>query len=221
VQTQANRDVQASAMKPFSEASERNRDPILAVLRRWLTGRCRVLEIGSGTGQHAAYFASALPNVTWQASDRSEHLPGIGQWIADAALPNLAAPLALDVNGEGWPEAVFDGVFSANTAHIMSWLEVESMLARAAVALRPGGLFFLYGPFNYGGRFTSETNARFDAALRAQAAHMGIRDIAAVDACASANGFDLLEDNAMPANNRLIVWRRTADALGASRGRKR
>jgi cyclopropane fatty-acyl-phospholipid synthase-like methyltransferase len=208
-------------MKPFSEASERNRGPILAVLRRWLTGPCRVLEIGSGTGQHAAYFAGALPGVTWQASDRNENLPGIGQWIAEAALPNLGAPIALDVNGEGWPEAAYEGVFSANTAHIMSWPEVEKMLARAATVLRAGGLLFLYGPFNYEGRFTSESNARFDAALRAQAAHMGIRDVAAMKACATANGFDLLEDNEMPANNRLIVWRRTADAPGASRGRKR
>jgi len=204
-------------MKPFAEASERNREPILGVLRRWLTGPRRILEIGSGTGQHAVYFASALPHVTWQASDRAENLPGIGQWIEEAALENLPAALPLDVRGEGWPEAVFDAVFSANTAHIMSWPEVETMFARAAAALRPEGLFFLYGPFNYGGRFTSESNARFDAGLRAQASHMGIRDFEALEARAGAVGFVLVEDNAMPANNRLLVWRRATEETAESR----
>ncbi|MGB8436551.1 MAG: DUF938 domain-containing protein [Burkholderiales bacterium] len=199
-------------MKSYSEASERNRGPILAVLRRWLTGTCSVLEIGSGNGQHAVYFADALPHVSWQASDRVENLRDIGDWIEEAALPNTGAAIELDVNAENWPRWAFDAVFSANTAHIMSWPEVELMITRSAAALRPGGLFFLYGPFNYGGRFTSESNARFDAGLRARVAHMGIRDFEAVDARASAAGFALIEDNAMPANNRLLVWRRNADA---------
>lgn len=206
----------SAAHKPFAEASERNRGPILGILERWLTAPCRVLEIGSGTGQHAVHFARALPHVVWQASDRSENLPGIRAWIEEAALPNLGAPTELDVNGGSWPQAAFDGVFSANTAHIMSWPEVEMMFGHAGAALRPGGLFFLYGPFNYDGRFTSESNARFDASLRAQAAHMGIRDFAAVDACARATGFELVEDNAMPANNRLLVWRRTLAAARRS-----
>jgi cyclopropane fatty-acyl-phospholipid synthase-like methyltransferase len=203
-----------ATMKPFSEASERNRGPILKVLRRWLTGPARVLEIGSGTGQHAVHFAAALPHVDWQPSDRVENLPGIAAWIDAASLANLATAIALDVNARGWPEGGFHGVFSANTAHIMSWQEVERMFAHAAAALHPGGLFMLYGPFNYGGRHTAESNARFDASLRAQAAHMGIRDFEAVERCARANGFVLLEDNAMPANNRLLVWRRAAPAGG-------
>jgi SAM-dependent methyltransferase len=198
-------------MKPYSEASERNRDPILAVLRRWLTGPCRVLEIGSGTGQHAVFFAGALPHAVWQASDRAENLPGIRQWIEEAALPNLPGAIALDVNGGTWPKSEFDAVYSSNTAHIMSWPEVERMVPRAAAALRPGGLFFLYGPFSYAGRHTSDSNARFDASLRAQAAHMGVRDFAALDARAMASGFAFVEDNAMPANNRLLVWRLAAD----------
>jgi cyclopropane fatty-acyl-phospholipid synthase-like methyltransferase len=208
-------------MKSFSEASERNRGPILSVLRRWLNGTCRVLEIGSGNGQHAVYFAAALPHVSWQATDRAENLPDVSEWIDDAALPNLGAATALDVNDESWPATNLDAVFSANTAHIMSWPEVELMIARSAAALRAGGLFFLYGPFNYGGRFTSESNARFDAWLRAREAHMGVRDVEAIDACASAAGFALIEDNAMPANNRLLVWRRNADAPQAGSGGER
>ncbi len=203
--------IAASAMgkeKPYSEASERNRAPILAVLERWL-GDCReVLEIGSGTGQHAVHFAARLPHLAWQPSDLPENLPGIRLWIDAAGLANLRAPLALDVNGGKWPEARYDAVFSANTAHIMSWPEVERMVARTAAALRPGSLFCLYGPFNYAGRFTSESNARFDASLRSRDPRMGIRDFEATDALARREGFVLMEDNAMPANNRLLVWRR-------------
>jgi cyclopropane fatty-acyl-phospholipid synthase-like methyltransferase len=198
-------------MKPYSEASQRNREPILAVLSRWLTGPSRVLEIGSGTGQHAVFFAGALPHVVWQASDRAENLPGIGRWIEESGLPNLPHAIALDVNGGCCPTPEFDHVYSSNTAHIMSWPEVERMFSCAAAALRPGGSFFLYGPFSYGGRHTSDSNARFDASLRAQAARMGVRDFEAVDACAGTNGFTLVEDNAMPANNRLLVWRHDAD----------
>lgn len=208
-------------MKSYSEASERNRGPILAVLRRWLTGSCRVLEVGSGNGQHAVYFAGALPHVFWQATDRAANLPDVSEWIDDAALPNLGAAIALDVSDERWPAKDFDAVFSANTAHIMSWPEVELMIRRSAAALRPGGLFLLYGPFNYGGRFTSESNARFDGWLRAREAHMGVRDVEAIEACASAAGFTLIEDNAMPANNRLLVWRRNADAPQADPGGER
>jgi len=208
-------------MKSYSEASERNRGPILAVLRRWLNGSCRVLEIGSGNGQHAVYFADALPHVFWQATDRAESLPDVSEWIDDAALPNIGAAIALDVKDERWPATDFDAVFSANTAHIMGWPEVELMITRSAAALRPGGLFLLYGPFNYGDRFTSESNARFDAGLRARAAHMGIREFEAVDARARAAGFALIEDNAMPANNRLLVWRRNADAPRADPGGER
>jgi SAM-dependent methyltransferase len=198
--------------KPFSEASERNRVPILAVLVRWLGESRNVLEIGSGTGQHAAYFAAHLPHLAWQPSDVADNLPGIRLWIDEARLPNLQAPLALDVNTGAWPEARYDAVFSANTAHIMSWPEVERMVARAAAALRPGGLFCLYGPFNYAGGFTSESNARFDASLRARDPRMGVRDFEATDALARREGLELVEDNAMPANNRLLVWRRAAGA---------
>ncbi|MCL4799721.1 MAG: DUF938 domain-containing protein [Burkholderiales bacterium] len=193
--------------KPFSEASERNRAPIRSVLERVLADCRAVLEIGSGTGQHAVYFAADLPHLEWQPSDVAENLPGIERWRADAGLANVRPPLALDVNLDPWPAARYDAVFSANTAHIMAWPEVERMVARAAAALRPGGRFCLYGPFNYAGDFTSASNARFDASLCARDPRMGIRDFEAVDAAARAAGFVLLEDNAMPANNRLLVWR--------------
>jgi SAM-dependent methyltransferase len=197
-----------SAMeKPYSEACARNSEPIVGVLVRAFAQAHRVLEIGSGTGQHAVHFARRLPHLQWQPSDVAAHLPGIRAWIADVPAPNLRAPLQLDVNVDPWPERGFDGVFSANTAHIMSWDEAQRMVARAAAALDGAGRFCLYGPFNYGGAHTSDSNARFDAALRARDPRMGLRDMEALDAAAARHGFVLEEDNAMPANNRLLVWR--------------
>jgi cyclopropane fatty-acyl-phospholipid synthase-like methyltransferase len=193
-------------MKPFSEASERNREPILAILKRVFKDRKRVLEIGSGTGQHAAYFASALPHLVWQASDVAENLPGIRQWIEEAGLPNLLEPIALDVERE-FPSVEADAVFSANTCHIMSWPQVESMFSGVGRLLLAGGVFALYGPFNYHGKYTSESNARFDAMLRRHDPASGLRDIDAISALAKRAGLVLEEDNAMPANNRMLIWR--------------
>jgi len=186
-------------MKPFSEACERNRAPILEVLKRAFANSRRVLEIGSGTGQHAAYFAPELPHLIWQASDVAEHLPGIRQWIPDPA------PVELDVDRE-WPRIQADAVFSANTCHIMSWPQVERMFAGIG-RLRPEVLA-LYGPFNYNGRHTSESNARFDAMLRERDPLSGIRDFEKINALAEAQGLTLGEDNAMPANNRLLVFQK-------------
>jgi len=188
-------------MKPFSEACERNRAPILEVLKRAFANSRRVLEIGSGTGQHAAYFAPELPHLIWQASDVAEHLPGIRQWIPDPA------PIELDVDRE-WPRIQADAVFSANTCHIMSWPQVERMFAGIG-RLRPE-VFALYGPFNYNGRHTSDSNARFDAMLRHRDPASGLRDVEAIIALAERHGMKLAEDNAMPANNRLLVFRRPA-----------
>lgn len=193
--------------KPYSAACERNRDPILAVLRRLFAGRLHVLEIGSGTGQHAVHFARALPDLVWHASDVPAALPGIRLWLDEAALPNTPEPIACDV-GASLPERSFDAVFSANTLHIMSWGEVEGLFAALPRLLNPRALLAVYGPFNYGGHFTSASNAAFDAALRAAHPARGIRDFEAVDALARANGLTLLEDCAMPANNRCITWRR-------------
>lgn len=193
--------------RPFSPASERNREPILTVLRPFLADRHRVLEVGSGTGQHAVHFAAALPHLVWQSSDRSANLPGIGAWLDAAALPNTPAPLMLDVGGV-WPAGPFDAVFSANTLHIMAWSEVEAFFAALPAVTTADAKLAIYGPFNQDGRFTSASNAAFDAELRARAPHMGIRDAAAIDALAAAAGFTLVDDVAMPANNRTRLWQR-------------
>ncbi|MCE5233235.1 MAG: DUF938 domain-containing protein [Mizugakiibacter sp.] len=196
--------------KPWSAACERNREPILAVLREQFAGRKRVLEIGSGSGQHAAYFARALPHLLWQASDRADHLPGIRLWLDEAALANAPAPLAFDVNDAAWPAGPFDAAFSANTLHIMAWPEVQRLFARLPELLAPDATVVVYGPFNVGGRYTSDSNAAFDVTLKARAPHMGLRDREAVDALARASGLRLAADVAMPAHNRCLVWRRGA-----------
>lgn len=192
--------------KPHAPATERNREPILDVLRLHLHASRSVLEIGSGTGQHAVFFARALPQLQWQCSDRAENLDGIRQWLDDAALPNTPAPVELDVGVGPWPERRFDAVFTANTLHIMGWSEVERLFAGLPAVLAPGARVVIYGPFNYGGRFTSESNAAFDARLRGDDPRRGIRDFEAVDRLAQAAGLRLLEDRAMPANNRCLIW---------------
>lgn len=194
-------------VKPDAPACARNREPILEVLRDHFHDRRSVLEIGSGTGQHAIFFAESLPHLIWQTSDRPENLPGIAAWLAEAALPNTPAPLALDVLAN-WPAARFEAVFSANTLHIMPWPAVERLFARLPEVLAEQAKVAIYGPFNYGGRYTSESNAAFDASLKEMAAHQGIRDFEAVDALAAKAGFLLLEDRAMPSNNRCLVWQR-------------
>jgi cyclopropane fatty-acyl-phospholipid synthase-like methyltransferase len=191
--------------KPHSPASDRNRDAILDVLRKHFTDRAQVLEIGSGTGQHAVYFAAALKHLTWQTSDVAQHLPGIRAWLAEAHLPNTPEPLAFDVNA-AWPAGPFDAAFSANTLHIMAWDEVVRLFEGLPRILSPGAVLAVYGPFNEAGRFTSPSNAAFDAALRAADPRRGIRDIEAVDALAFANGLVRVDDRAMPANNRCITW---------------
>lgn len=195
--------------KPFSPACERNREPILTVLRSHFADRRQVLEVGSGTGQHAVHFAAALPHLRWQTSDRPEYHQGIRQWLDEAALPNALPPLMLDVNGP-WPAQKFDAVFTANTLHIMSWAEVQRFFAALPVLLTADAVLIVYGPFNYGGAFSSDSNAAFDADLKSRAPHMGIRDFEAVDALARAAGFHLLSDCALPANNRCLVWQREA-----------
>ncbi len=197
--------------KQTAEACARNRDPILSVLRAHFSDRERVLEIGSGTGQHAAYFAAMLPTLTWQASDRDANLPSIRAWLDEAALPNAPAPIELDVNAM-WPADRFDAVFSANTLHIMGWSEVETLFQKLASICTPDAKLAVYGPFNRAAQFTSPSNAAFDASLKRRAAHMGIRDAEAVNALARAADFALIDDVPMPANNYMLVWQRQTDA---------
>lgn len=195
--------------KPWAPACERNREAILDVLQQHLRDAATVLEIGSGTGQHAVFFAAAMPQLRWQCSDMPANLPGIGMWLAEAALPNTPAAIPLDVMGE-WPAHQFDALFSANTLHIMPWQGVVSLFKGVSAALVPRGKLIVYGPFNYAGQFTSASNAAFDASLKARDARQGIRDFEAVNALAHEAGLHLIEDRAMPANNRCLVWQRGA-----------
>ena len=198
--------------KPYSQASENNKEPILAVLRRVFASSRSVLEIGSGTGQHSVHFAPRLPHLSWQTSDLPENLSGIRMWIEEQPAENLFPPVALDVNSSDWPIDDFDAAFSANTAHIMYWPDVEAMFRGVARYLPFRGRFALYGPFSYHGVHTSESNARFDQSLRARDPGMGVRDYDALEALADEGGLTLLEDNDMPANNRTLVWEKRSMA---------
>jgi hypothetical protein len=194
--------------KPHSPSCDRNQAPIRDALIRHFSERRRILEIGSGTGQHAVFFAPAFPDAMWQTSDRDENLPGIRMWLDDAALPNTPPPIELDVRGP-WPKGRYDAVFTANTLHIMGWPEVQLLFAALDGVLdQRNAMLAVYGPFNYGGQFTSDSNRSFDAWLKDRSAASGIRDFEAVDALATSIGLRLVEDCAMPANNRMLVWKR-------------
>lgn len=197
--------------KPYAESAEQNKDVILAVLREEFQSCASVLEIGSGTGQHAVYFARHLPHLLWQTSELAEHLAGIRLWLQDAGLANIKAPLALDVNDAMWPVEEVDAIFSANTAHIMSAASALQMLSGAARVLKPAGCFCLYGPFRYDGQHTSDSNVRFDAWLKARDLHSGVRDVTELRRHAHSVGLKLVRDHAMPANNRILVWEKSAE----------
>jgi cyclopropane fatty-acyl-phospholipid synthase-like methyltransferase len=201
---------------PCSPACERNRDPILAVLREVLQPCDHVLEIGSGTGQHAAYFAAALPHLVWHTSDLVENHAAIQAWVAASGANNLRAPLMLAVASKPWPlGAGIDAAFSANTAHIMSWAEVCQMFAGLGELLPAEAPFCLYGPFNEAGRYSSDSNRQFDSSLRQRDARMGLRDLVDLTALAADCGFALATRHAMPANNELLVWRRRSLLAGS------
>lgn len=194
--------------KPYAEACERNKGPILEILRHAFAEAGSALEIGSGTGQHAVYFGEALPHLTWQTSDLPDNHAGIRMWLEEAGLPNVRPPLTLNVSEDRWPVVNVDAAFTANTLHIMSWPEVERMFSGIGRILQPGGALCIYGPFNYGGTHTSDSNARFDAMLRARDAASGIRNFEDVQKLGLKNGLELLADHEMPANNRLLVFRK-------------
>ena len=194
-------------LKPYAESCEKNREPILAVLKEVFSERKRVLEIASGTGQHAVYFARELPHLIWQPSELAQNLAGIQAWLDEAQLPNTLAPLAIDVNDACWPVTNVDAVFNANTVHIISWPEVELMFAHISRILAPGGCVCFYGPYNYNGKFTSENNARFNDWLMSRDPNSGVRDFEAVNRLAASHGLGLLRDIEMPSNNRILVWK--------------
>lgn len=190
----------------YSPACERNRDPILEQLKPRLSSAHKLLEIGSGTGQHAIYFGQHLPHLIWQTSDRLENHASINAWIRHSGGNNVLPPLELDVAQTEWPMQKFDTVFTANTCHIMSWTDVEKMFQGVSRVLANPGRFFIYGPFNYDGQFSSRSNEAFDASLKLTAPHRGIRDLADMRQLAQTNLLQLSEDIPMPANNRLLVF---------------
>lgn len=198
-------------MLTFSEASERNKVPILEVLKSELRNSQQVLEIGSGTGQHAVFFAANLPQLTWHTSDLAENHPGILERLAGEGLPNVKVPLLLDVEDSRVTLPPVDAVFSANTAHIMGMTAVQCMFGLAGRILPAGGRFCLYGPFNLNGRFTSDSNERFDASLKARDPAMGIRDLAELDSLADSARLKRVRLYAMPANNHFAVWDKSGE----------
>ncbi|MGB0722263.1 MAG: DUF938 domain-containing protein [Gammaproteobacteria bacterium] len=201
--------------KPYAESAAQNRDVILEVLREAFARRASVVEIGAGTGQHAVHFAAHLPHLRWLPTDLEENLEGIRAWVDEAGLENIDEPRALDAADPDWGRRLAeenitrDAVYTANTFHIMSWPEVCACIDGCGQAVAPGGLVAVYGPFNYGGRFTSESNARFDDWLKARDPESGIRDFDALSARFADADFALERDYEMPVNNRILLWRRT------------
>lgn len=194
-------------MKRFSEACRRNRDPILEVLRDVLPEEGFVFEIGSGTGQHAAYFASKMPDLVWQPSDRGDDHASIEAWRRDADAANLRAPVRFNLFDDEAPVDRADAVVCINTIHIAPWEATPRLFEHAAELLPPEGAIFLYGPFRYRDRELEESNKKFDRHLRQRDPESGLRYFEDVDAAARDAGFCHEGDVAMPANNRSIWWR--------------
>jgi len=191
--------------KPYSQACHNNQQPILSVLEKEFSEVSQVLEIGSGTGQHAVYFAQHLPHVNWQTSDLVINHQGITQWITDAALSNVMPPVVLDLN-QAWPLAHTSAIFTANTLHIVSWSLVTAFFNGVAQHLSDHGKLCIYGPFNYNGQFTSASNRDFNDWLQARDPASGIRHIEDISQLATDAGLTLTNDHAMPANNRLLTF---------------
>ena len=193
-------------MKLFSESCEQNKAPLLEVLQEVFNDRKAVLEIGSGSGQHAVYFAKHLQHLTWQPSDRAENLASIQAWAAEVALTNLQPPIELDVLNQPWNVQTVDAVFTANSLHIMSWDMVEQFFIGLEKVLDTSGKLLIYGPFSYSGKHTSPSNARFDQYLKQQNPLSGVRDFDDLDRLASQRGLTFIKDYPMPANNRCLLW---------------
>lgn len=194
----------------YAPATERNREPILALLRQTLPAQGLVLEIASGTGQHSTYFAPHFPQLTWQPSDpTSEALTSIASWQAHEPSPNLLPPVYLDASAPIWPVAHCVAILCINMIHIAPWAATQGLMAGAQRVLAPGGLLYLYGPYKQAGQHTAPSNAQFDEALRAQDPAWGVRDLEAVVALAQTHGFTLGEKTAMPTNNLSVILRKS------------
>ncbi|WP_206484109.1 DUF938 domain-containing protein [Thalassotalea sp. G2M2-11] len=197
----------------FSQACENNKQPILTVLSQAFATTKTVLEVGSGTGQHAIYFAKHLPHLSWYTSDLPSNHPSINHRIKEAQLSNLHSALSLDLANK-WPQRFtqahqaqsLDGIFTANTMHIISWSLVEKFFHQAGKHLAQHGTLCIYGPFNYQGKFTSKSNANFDLWLKERDVNSGIRDIEKINQQAALAGLQLTDDHEMPANNRLLTF---------------
>jgi SAM-dependent methyltransferase len=194
------------AVLPFSSACERNKEPILEVLRIRFADRTHVLEIGSGTGQHAVHFARELTQLIWHPTEQLAYLADLTERVKLEGSANLRIPTLLDVRQAVWPVRSVDAMFTANTLHIMSWPEVAALYRGLGGVLAPGGVFCVYGPFRYGGRYTSDSNQEFDRMLKERDAHSGLRDIEALASLAEQYGLRLEADHDLPANNRLLVF---------------
>jgi len=191
-----------------SEACERNKEPIRKILAQAFPQSRKVLEIGSGTGQHAVHFAAHFPHLVWQPTDTGDYLPGLRERIAQEGTPNLLPPLELDVRALPWKVEPVDALFTANTLHIMSWPAVQALFRSLGAVLAAPAVLCIYGPFRYDGEYTSASNAEFDRFLQARDPESGLRDFAQVNTLASEQGLSLLADHAMPANNQLLLWRK-------------
>ena len=191
--------------KPFAESCEQNKRVILDVLQTEFSESKSLLEIASGTGQHAVYFANKMPHLNWQCSDRFSELSGLNRWINEAQLSNLPTAIELDVLSQ-WPRCQYDAVFSANAVHIMSWQAVEAMFKELKNCIKDKATVCLYGPFNYNGEFSSDSNARFDQWLKQRNPESGIRDFEKLNVLAAQCDLQLKNDYEMPANNRILCW---------------
>lgn len=195
--------------KPYAPSCDRNREPILDVIRQYLVEPATVLEVASGTGQHALHFANALPHLTWQCTDLPANLQGLQMWLAEAGQSNTPSALALDVNQPQWPLDNADAVFTANSLHIMAWDSVKALFAKVEHLLSAGGWFIVYGPFNYNDEYSSESNRQFDQWLLGRNPLSAIRHFEEVCVLAQQAGLQLVQDHPMPANNRCIVWKKS------------
>lgn len=195
--------------KPYSESCDQNKEPILSVISPLFSTCSNILEIGSGTGQHAVYFAKKMPHLKWYCSDCASQLEGINIWLADAGLANVVAPIELNVTSSPWPELDVDAVFTANSIHIMNQQDVINFFTGVGNLIKAGGSLVIYGPFNYGGSYTSASNESFDRWLKDRDPFSGIKNFEEIEHLARNNAMQLVRDYEMPANNRILQFIKT------------